>query len=138
MLFSKYREDRLVALSILTNNYLRGDEAIKEAVFDLYLNNTRLINNWDLVEASAPQIVGAFLWETDRSVLFELASSYDSWTWRITSIATFYFIKRGRFKERERLSAMLHSDKEDLTHKAVGWMLLPPSLGFPLRATSLI
>jgi 3-methyladenine DNA glycosylase AlkD len=103
MLFSKYREDRLVALSILTNNYLRGDEAIKEAVFDLYLNNTRLINNWDLVEASAPQIVGAFLWETDRSVLFELASSYDSWTWRITSIATFYFIKRGRFKETRKV-----------------------------------
>jgi len=123
LLRSKYHEDRLLALLILTESYVRGDDAVKEAVFDLYLNSTRFINNWDLVDASAPPILGAFLWERERSVLYHLAKSSNLWERRMSIMATFYFIKRGEFNETLKLSAMLLSDTEDLIHKAVGWML---------------
>lgn len=123
LLCSTYHEDRLLALLLLTDTFSRGDDAIKELVFDMYLKNTRFINNWDLVDASAPPIVGAFLWEKDRSVLFELATSKDLWKRRISVIATFYFIKRGDFNETLKIATILLSDEEDLIHKAVGWML---------------
>jgi len=66
---SSYHEDRLLALLILVRAYLGGDDAVKEKVFDLYLMNTQFINNWDLVDSSAAQIIGAFIWDKDRDFL---------------------------------------------------------------------
>lgn len=99
LLRSSYHEDRLLALLILVRAYLRGDDSIKEKAFDLYLKNTQFINNWDLVDSSAAQIVGAFLWDKDRDVLYRLARSSDLWERRIAIIATFYFIRRCEFTD---------------------------------------
>jgi 3-methyladenine DNA glycosylase AlkD len=123
LLRSSYHEDRLVALLILVRAYLRGDDAVKEKVFDLYLKNTSFINNWDLVDSSAAQIVGAFLWDKDRDVLYRLARSSNLWERRIAIIATFHFIRLGEFSVTLKIAEMLLADGEDLIHKAVGWML---------------
>jgi 3-methyladenine DNA glycosylase AlkD len=123
LLRSIYHEDRLLALLILTRTYVRGDDVVRASVFDLYLTNTRFINNWDLVDASAGQIVGAFLRDRNREVLYRLATSRNLWERRIAIIATFDFIKRGEFAETLSIAELMVSDTEDLIHKAVGWML---------------
>ena len=123
LLRSSYHEDRLLALLILVRGYLRGDDAVKEKAFGLYLKNTQFINNWDLVDSSAAQIVGAFLWDKDRDVLYRLAQSSDLWERRIAIIATFHFIRRCEFSETLKIAEILLADREDLIHKAVGWML---------------
>ena len=123
LLRSSYHEDRLLALLILVRAYLRGDDAVKEKVFDLYLKNTQFINNWDLVDSSAAQIVGAFLWDKDRDVLYRLARSSDLWERRIAIIGTFHFIRRCEFTETLKIAEILLAAREDLIHKAVGWML---------------
>jgi len=123
LLHSFHHEDRLLALLILVRTYSSGDDAVKEKIHQLYLRNTRSINNWDLVDASAPQIVGAFLWEKDHAVLDRLARSSDLWERRIAIMATFHFIKRGEFTKTLQLAEILLPDREDLIHKAVGWML---------------
>src|SRR5262249_43485166 len=88
-----------------------------------YLKHTRFINSWDLVDASAPQIVGGFLWDKDRKLLYSLARSQSLWERRIAMLATFHFIKQGEFRETLRIARMLLSDRQDLIHKAAGWML---------------
>lgn len=123
LLHSFYHEDRLLALLILVHHYSRSDDADKAKVYDLYLGNTRFINNWDLVDASAPHIVGDFLRDKDRDVLYRLAQSGDLWERRIAIMATFRFIKHGEVGETLKIAQMLLSDEEDLIHKAVGWML---------------
>jgi 3-methyladenine DNA glycosylase AlkD len=123
LLRSPYHEDRLLALLILVRAYETGDDAAKRKVFNLYLKNARFINNWDLVDTSAPQIVGGFLWDKDRDALYRLARSSNLWQRRMAIIATFYFIKRGDFKDTLKVAALLLDDTEDLIHKAVGWML---------------
>ena len=123
LLRSAYHEDRLLALLILIRSYLKGDESVKEKTFDWYLKNTQFINNWDLVDSSAADIVGAFLWDKDRDVLYRLARSSNLWERRIAIIATFHFIRRGEFGETLRIAEILLADHEDLIHKAVGWML---------------
>ena len=123
LLHSSYHEDRLLALLILVHSYSRGDDAIKKKIYAFYLRNVRFINSWDLVDSSAPQVVGAFLWDKDRKVLSRLARSTDLWERRIAILATFYFIKRGEFTETLKIARILLSDREDLIHKAVGWML---------------
>jgi len=123
LLHSSYHEDRLLALLILVRAYLRGAAPVKEEIFDLYLTNTKFINNWDLVDTSAAQIVGDFLWDKDRDVLYRLARSSDMWERRIAIIATFHFIRRCEFSETLEIARLLLSDREDLIHKAVGWML---------------
>jgi len=123
LLHSSYHEDRLLALLILIHGYSRGDDAIKARVYDLYLRNAQFINNWDLVDVSAPHIAGAFLWDKDRDVLYGLARSSDLWERRIAIMATFHFIKRGEFSGTLKIARILLSDHEDLIHKAVGWML---------------
>ncbi len=123
LLRSSYHEDRLLALLILARACLRGDDAVKEAAFDLYLKNIQFINNWDLVDSSAPDIVGAFLRDKDRDVLYRLARSSNLWERRIAIIATFHFIRRGEFSETLKIAEILLADREDLIHKAVGWML---------------
>lgn len=120
---SSYHEERLLALLMLVRLYLKGDQATKEKVYQQYLKNTRFINNWDLVDLSAPQIVGAHLWEQDRKPLSVLAQSDQWWERRIAIMATFHFIRQGEYAETLRLAKRLLTDQEDLIHKAVGWML---------------
>lgn len=123
LLRSPYHEARLLALLILVRRYDQGDEASREAIYRLYMENTDVINNWDLVDASAEHIVGRHLFERDRSVLDELARSSLLWERRIAVIATFYFIRRGQFDDTLRLADVLLDDPHDLIHKGVGWML---------------
>ena len=123
LLGSAFHEDRLLALLLLVRLYSRGDEASREEIYRLYLKNTRFVNNWDLVDSSAEQIVGAYLWDKPRAPLRRLAQSEDLWERRVAVMATFHFIKRGEFGETLALARALLSDREDLIHKAVGWML---------------
>lgn len=123
LLSSAFHEDRLLALLILVRLYSHGDEALREKVYRLYLKSTRFINNWDLVDSSAEHIVGAHLWDRTRAPLGRLAKSGDLWERRVAVMATFHFIKRGEFGETLDIARTLLSDREDLIHKAVGWML---------------
>ena len=111
LLRSSFHEDRLLALIILVRAYEKGDDALKERICRLYLKNTRFINNWDLVDCSAPQIVGAFLWNKDRKLLDGLARSNSLWERRIAMLATQYFIRRGDFNETLRIAEILLTDK---------------------------
>ena len=123
LLKSRFHEERLLALMMLVYAYSKGDRDAKKAIYELYLNSTRFINNWDLVDVSAHHIVGHYLSDKSKEPLYGLAKSVSLWERRIAIIATAYFIKRGEFAETLRVSRMLLSDKEDLIHKAVGWML---------------
>lgn len=123
LLRSTIHEERLLALLILVRAYAKGEELTKKRIYDLYLKNTRHVNNWDLVDASAEHIVGAFLMRKSKKPLYALARSNDLWERRIAIMATFHFIKRNEFTETLQIAGMLLSDREDLIHKAVGWML---------------
>lgn len=123
LLTSKYHEIRLFALLLMVKRFSTGNSCEREAIYRAYLAHTRYINNWDLVDSSAYQIVGAHLENSDTSVLDDLASSDSLWERRIAIIATFHFIKKNRFGETLRIAWQLIGDREDLIHKAVGWML---------------
>ena len=126
LLQSSVHEERLVALVCLVRRYERGDEATRRSVYDLYLQNMSRVNNWDLVDLSAPHIVGAHLLDRDdaeRRVLDRLACSPSVWDRRIAIMATFAFIRAGKYDETLRLARILLDDEHDLIHKAVGWML---------------
>lgn len=123
LLRSPIHEERLLALLILVHRYGRSDASTKRAIYEMYLRNTRFINAWDLVDASAPHIVGAFLMHRSKEPLYRLARSRCLWERRISVVATFYFIKRGEFSETLKIAERLLSDEDDLIHKAVGWML---------------
>lgn len=123
LLKSKYHEERLFALLLLIDSYQRGDAEMKQACYDLYLAHTAYINNWDLVDTSAPHIVGDFLAQRPRQVLYEFVVSPSLWERRIAIIATFHFIRRNEFGDTLHLAERLLPDKHDLMHKAVGWML---------------
>ena len=120
---SPIHEYRMVGLFILIFLYKAGDESIRRRIFDLYLKNTKHINNWDLVDLSAPNIVGDYLLDKPRNVLYKLARSKSLWEKRISVLATFAFIRNNDFKDTIKLSELLLNDKHDLIHKAVGWML---------------
>ncbi len=123
LLQSTIHEERLLALLLLVRAYAKADARTKKHIYDLYLENTHYINNWDLVDASAGHIVGAFLLGKGKKPLYVLARSKDLWERRIAIMATFYFIKRNAFAETFKIARILLSDTEDLIHKAVGWML---------------
>jgi 3-methyladenine DNA glycosylase AlkD len=123
LLRSGIHEDRLLALLILVRRVVKGDEATRKAVYDLYLANTRYVNNWDLVDASAREIVGGYLADKDRAPLDRLAASPSLLERRISIVATHYFIRRDEFADTLRIAERLLADREDLLHKAVGWML---------------
>jgi 3-methyladenine DNA glycosylase AlkD len=123
LLRSTIHEERLLALLILVRAYANGDEHTKKRIYELYLANTRYVNNWDLVDASAEHIVGAFLMERSKKPLYDLATSKDLWERRIAVMATFHFIKHDTFVESLAIARKLLTDEEDLIHKAVGWML---------------
>jgi 3-methyladenine DNA glycosylase AlkD len=123
LLHSKHHEDRLLALLILVHKYARADEAGRTCIYEIYLSHTRFINNWDLVDSSAMHIVGAYLSDKNRTPLYQLARSGSIWERRIAVLATFHYIKRGEFDESLGIASILLTDREDLIHKAVGWML---------------
>jgi 3-methyladenine DNA glycosylase AlkD len=123
LLRSAYHEERLTALLILVEQYKRGDESGKKAIYDLYLANTSYINNWDLVDLTAQHIVGDYLFGKDTAVLIRLARSKNLWERRIAMLSTYYFIRKGESRETLRIAELLLHDSHDLIHKAVGWML---------------
>ncbi|MEI7841918.1 MAG: DNA alkylation repair protein [Gallionellaceae bacterium] len=120
---SKFHEERLFALLLLIDFYQRGDEATQQQSYELYLANTAHINNWDLVDVSAPHIVGNFLADKPRDILYRLMKSNLLWERRISIIATFHFIRQNDFKDTLKIAEHLLGDQHDLMHKAVGWML---------------
>jgi len=123
LLHSKIHEERLLALLILVQQFSRADDQAKEKIYQAYLDNTKFINNWDLVDLSAPQIVGGFLIDQDRKILCKLAKSALLWERRIAVLATFAFIRTGDLDDTFVIVKLLLADKEDLIHKACGWML---------------
>lgn len=123
LLHSPYHEDRLVALLLLMQRFSGAEQVGREKIYELYLANTRFINNWDLVDISCPHIVGRFLFERPRSPLYTLAVSSDLWERRIAIISTFYFIRQGEFDDTLAIAGELLENREDLIHKAAGWML---------------
>lgn len=133
LLQSKVHEERLTACIILVDQYKKADPKTKQAIYEFYLDHTSYINNWDIVDSSAPYIVGEYLWrnyaqDTTKSqkalgVLTSLANSKSIWERRIAMLATFYFIDRGDIAEAFAVADMLLMDEHDLIQKAVGWML---------------
>jgi 3-methyladenine DNA glycosylase AlkD len=124
-LLSPLHEVRLIALLILVHQFEQGSSAEQRAVFHFYLSATSCINNWDLVDLSAYKIVGAYLLKhpKEKSILTKLARSNVMWERRIAIVATFAFIRAGKFADTFRLARLLMRDSHDLMHKAVGWML---------------
>jgi 3-methyladenine DNA glycosylase AlkD len=123
LLRSPYHEERLFSLIMFVNASVKGDESVQKKIYNLYLANTRYINNWDLVDLSAPNVVGAYLLTKSKKPLYRLAKSKSLWERRIAILSTFYFIKNNRFADGLKIAGILLQDKEDLIHKAVGWML---------------
>jgi 3-methyladenine DNA glycosylase AlkD len=118
LLDSKIHEHRMSALFILIKQYEKADEEYKKEIFNFYLKNTKNINNWDLVE-----IVGDYLLNKPRSILYKLAKLNNLWERRIAIISTWIFIRNNEFDDTLKIAKILLNDKHDLIHKAVGWML---------------
>jgi len=124
ILKSSFHEARLLALLILVAKYSSASTPTEEAsIYRSYLGNTKYINNWDLVDSSAAQIVGAHQFSRDRKPIYRLARSKCLWERRIGIISTFYFIRREDYSDTLAIAELLLRDHEDLSHKAVGWML---------------
>ena len=123
LLTSKIHEERMLALYILILQYKKGDEQERKNIFDFYLKHTKYINNWDLVDVSTPNIVGDYLLDKDRKILYKLVRSKDLWERRISIMACFTFIRNNDYKDALKISEILLKDDHDLIHKAVGWML---------------
>lgn len=120
---SKFHEERLTALLILVEKFQKSDEPGKKEIFDFYIRNRRGINNWDLVDLTAPKIVGAWLSNKDKSLLYQFAKSKDLWERRIAMLSCFYYICQKDCQDALRVAEILKDDQEDLIQKAVGWML---------------
>ena len=123
LLESKFHEERLLSILMLVNLFKSGDEDDQELIYELYLDKTKFINNWDIVDISAGNIVGEFLFEKNKAPLYRLVFSESLWERRIAIVATFYFIRNDEFDDTLKIAEILFTDKEDLIHKAVGWML---------------
>jgi 3-methyladenine DNA glycosylase AlkD len=123
LLQSPIHEHRFTGLLILVAQYQGGDESSRRQIFGFYLDHTDCVNNWDLVDTSAPSIVGEHLVSRSRRVLYRLAKSSDLWERRIAMVATAAFIDRGDLKDAFAIALRLLGDSHDLIHKATGWML---------------
>jgi len=119
LLKSKIHEERLTALLILVDKYKKD----KENIFNFYLKNLNYVNNWDLVDLTSNRVVGDFLLNKEKDVLYKLAKSDNLWERRVAIVSTFEFIKNNQFEDTLKISEILLKDKHDLIHKAVGWML---------------
>lgn len=123
LLSSPIHEHRLTALLILVDKYEKANQQNKKEIYEFYLNNLKGVNNWDLVDSSAYKIVGAYLSNKPKDLLYTFAQSSNLWERRIAIISTLYFIRNKQFEDTIKISELLLNDKEDLMHKAVGWML---------------
>lgn len=123
LLHSPVHEERHLALMILVLQVAKCDDDHRKRVYDLYLGNTRFVNNWDLVDCSAPQVVGGYLMTRPREPLSVLARSESLWERRIAVVSTQHFIRHGEFGDTLAICRALLGDREDLIHKATGWML---------------
>lgn len=127
LLNSPYHEDRLSACLFFSELSKRArknnDEKTEKRLYMLYIKHAKKINNWDLVDTSAPYVVGEYLYTKDKNILYKLANSNILWERRIAIISTFAFIKKGEYKDTVAIAEILLTSKEDLLHKAVGWML---------------
>ncbi len=123
LLKCEYHEVRLFALLFLVFRFSNTSHDEQKDIYHLYLGNTQYVNNWDLVDSSAHYIVGTYLENRDKSMLYNLSKSDSLWERRIAIMSTFHFIKKNQFSDTLNISEQLHCDQEDLIHKAVGWML---------------
>ncbi len=123
LLRSPVHEERLLALLVLVARFRKGGPPQQKRIYDFYMRHRRGVNNWDLVDGSAPHIVGAYLADKDRSILYQFARSRDLWERRIAILATYHFIRHDDFGDTLQIAEQLLADKEDLIQKAVGWML---------------
>jgi len=123
LLKSKIHEYRLTAVLILTYKFPKLNRQDKKELTEFYLKNTKHINNWDLVDLSADKILGSYLIDKDKKILYKLARSKNLWERRIAMLSCFNFIKNNDFKDALNISEILLKDDHDLIHKAVGWML---------------
>ncbi len=127
LLQNQHHEIRMCALLILVQKYQKGTNEIKKQIYDIFLQNTNYINNWDLVDVTIPCVVGDYLYNQPQHItkiiLQQLATSNNLWERRIAVISTFHFIRQDRFGETLEISQMLLNDEHDLIHKVVGWML---------------
>jgi 3-methyladenine DNA glycosylase AlkD len=129
ILYSKVHEERLCALLLLVEKFNKANERDMKKIFDFYIKNAKQANNWDLVDLSAPKIVGEYLLNKDKKILYKFAKSNlpaqagNLWEKRISIISTFTFIKNKKYKDTFKIADILMNDKHDLIHKAVGWML---------------
>ncbi len=132
-LHSPLHEVRLFALYLLVAWFKKGDEKMHEKIARLYLKQTKYINNWDLVDTSAYQIIGGWLEGKPKDLLFKLAKSPSLWERRIAIVSTFHDIRQGEAKITLELAKIFLTDKEDLMHKATGWMLREVGKNCPPR-----
>lgn len=123
LLKSEVHDYRQTALYTLVNKYQKANDPDKKKIFDFYIQHSKNINNWDLVDTSAPHIVGNYLLHKDKSILYEFAKSTNLWERRIAIISTFAFIRQNNFEDAAKIAEMLLNDSHDLIHKATGWML---------------
>jgi len=123
LLNSPVHEERLISLFILVHKYDKGNEEDKSDIFSFYIKNIKGVNNWDLVDLSAPKIVGNYLLDKDKSLLEKFAKSNNLWKRRIAILSTQEFIKNYKFDTTLKIARILINDEHDLIHKAVGWML---------------
>jgi 3-methyladenine DNA glycosylase AlkD len=119
LISSEIHEERLLALLILVRQFKKNPDK----VYEFYLQNIQYVNNWDLVDQSAHYIVGAYLIDKDRTILYALAESQNLWKRRIAMVSTWWFIRNNQFADTIKLAEIFLNDKHDLMHKATGWML---------------
>lgn len=123
LLRSPFHEERLFAVLLLAAQYGRGDSDLRQRIYDLYMDNRRFINNWDIVDSSAHLIVGPHLEDGDRKALYSLARSDSLWDRRIAMMSTYHYIRGHDYRDSLRIARILRDDEHDLIHKVVGWML---------------
>ena len=123
LMLSEWHEVRLCALLIMVEKSKKKDEALRQQLFELYLSQTDRINNWDLVDLSCRFIIGEYLLDKSRDILYQLAQSPLLWDNRIAIVSTYAFIRKGQLEDTYALSDLMMHHPHDLMHKAIGWML---------------
>jgi len=123
LLNSPVHEERLISLFILIDKFAKSTEKERQVIFKFYIENRKRVNNWDLVDLSAPKIMGKYLLEKDKGLLFKFALSKNLWERRIAVLSTYEFIRNENYDTTLKIAKILLEDDHDLIHKAVGWML---------------
>jgi len=123
LLYSRIHGERHCALLVLVDKFAEASDKEKKQIFDFYIKNAKRVNNWDLVDVSAPKIVGEYLLNKPKGILYKFAVSENLWEKRISVLSTFTFIKNNKYNDSFKIAKILMHDEHDLIHKAVGWML---------------